>query len=57
LEAVNTLPEWMDRGLDFVTEHGPWMMLFVILIPLALTMALVWKTKEIIFASVFDAQH
>jgi hypothetical protein len=57
LEQMYTLPEWVDRALDFLAEHGPWMMLFVILVPLAMTMALIWKTKELIFTSVFNAEH
>jgi len=57
LQQIYTLPGWMDSALDFLTEHGTWIVLFVILIPLAMTMALVWKTKELIFASVFNAER
>jgi hypothetical protein len=57
LEQMYTLPGWVDRGLEFLDEHGPWLILFVVLIPLAMTMALVWKTKELIFSSVFNAEH
>lgn len=56
LEQMYSLPAWVDKGLDFFAEQGAWMILFVILIPLAMTMALVWKTKELIFASVFNAE-
>lgn len=56
LEQMYTLPAWVDKSLDFLAEQGPWIVLFIILIPLALTMALVWKTKELIFASVFNAE-
>lgn len=39
----------------FLTEGGLWVVLFVALLPVALTMALVWKIKELIFHSVFGA--
>ncbi|MGZ4971223.1 MAG: hypothetical protein ACXWDN_00555 [Limisphaerales bacterium] len=57
LEQMYSLPAWVDKALDFVAEQGPWIILFVILIPMALTMALIWKTKELIFASVFNAER
>lgn len=36
----------LDRG-------GQWVVLFLILLTVAMTMALIWKTKEVIFNSVF----
>jgi hypothetical protein len=36
---------------------GVWLMLFLILPPIAMTMALIWKVKEVIFASVFGSDH
>jgi hypothetical protein len=33
------------------------MLVFLILLPLSMTMALIWKTKEVILASVFDVRH
>jgi hypothetical protein len=57
LEQMYSLPAWVDKVLDFLNEQGPWIILFVVLIPLAMTMALIWKTKELIFASVFNADH
>jgi hypothetical protein len=57
LDQMYSLPAWVDRVLNFFNEHGPWMILFVVLIPLAMTMALIWKTKELIFASVFNGEH
>ena len=39
-------------------EHGShWALIFLVLLPLAMTMALIWKTKEVILDSVFGAQH
>jgi hypothetical protein len=43
------LTDW----LSFMAEGGMWMMLFLVLLPLAITMALLWKIKEVIFHSVF----
>ena len=40
---------WLDRG-------GLWALLFLILLPMAMTMALIWKTKEVILDSVFGAR-
>ena len=57
LDQMYSLPAWVDRVLNFLTEHGPWIILFVVLIPLAMTMALIWKTKELIFASVFNGER
>lgn len=37
----------LDRG-------GIWVLLFMILLPIAMTMALVWKIKEVILSSVFS---
>lgn len=34
---------------------GLWVILFLVLLPLAITMALIWKIKEVILASVFGA--
>ncbi|HAM71356.1 MAG TPA: hypothetical protein DCM86_06910 [Verrucomicrobiales bacterium] len=39
--------------LSFMSEGGLWVILFLVLLPLAMTMALLWKIKEVIFQSVF----
>jgi hypothetical protein len=37
-----------------MAEHfGLWLLVFFVLLPLAMTMALLWKTKEVILGSVF----
>ena len=33
--------------------HGFWIFLFLVLLPLAVTMALIWKIKQVILDSVF----
>ena len=41
--------------LENLWPGGLWVMLFLVLLPLAMTMALLWKTKEVILESVFGA--
>jgi hypothetical protein len=43
------LPVWLDQG-------GVWALVFLVLLPLAMTMALIWKTKEVILDSVFGSK-
>lgn len=38
----------LDRG-------GPWFLVILVLLPVAMTMALLWKTKEVILDNVFGA--
>ena len=46
------LPLDLDR---LVVSGGAWLIVFLALVPLALTMALVWKIKQVILDSVFGA--
>jgi hypothetical protein len=55
LRATPTLLEFGIRSVWF-NELGLWLLVFFALLPLAMTMALIWKTKETIFDSVFDAK-
>jgi hypothetical protein len=50
--AAFTLPFDLDRLLG---SAGLWLMVFLALLPLAMTMALLWKIKEVILDSVFGA--
>ena len=43
--------------LRLVEPAGQWILLFLILLPMAITMSLIWKIKEAILASVFGADH
>ncbi len=47
-----TLPFDVDRLLG---SGGLWLMVFLALLPLAMTMALLWKIKEVILESVFGS--
>jgi len=40
--------------VGYLVENGShWALIFLVLLPLAMTMALIWKTKEVILESVF----
>ena len=52
----HTLPFWLGAVLN-VIEHGSlWFLIVLVLLPLAMTMALLWKTKEVILDNVFGAK-
>jgi hypothetical protein len=46
---VGWLLVWLDRGSRLL-------LIFFVLLPLAMTMALIWKTKEVILDAVFGAR-
>jgi hypothetical protein len=48
----------LDPGmlLVWLNRLGLWMFIFFALLPLAMTMALIWKTKEVILDSVFGTK-
>jgi hypothetical protein len=55
LTCLPVLPGWLVLWVDAATATGIWLALFLVLMPLTLTMALVWKIKEVIFASLTGA--
>jgi hypothetical protein len=57
LAPINNLPYFLNHFMAVMQPFGLWLVLFLILLPVAMTMALLWKVKEVIFASVFDAQN
>jgi hypothetical protein len=49
-------PELLQFAGIYFQELGPlspWLLVFLVLLPLAMTMALIWKIKEVILESVF----
>jgi hypothetical protein len=50
LSKVPNLPAFVWQWLQATRGGGMWIVLFLVLLPLAMTMALVWKIREIIFA-------
>ncbi len=55
LTRLPLLPVWLDRWMEAAAAAGVWLALFLILMPLAMTMALLWKIKEVIFSSLTNA--
>jgi len=49
--------EKFGRFLEFVQRFHRWFIIAFILLPVAMTMALLWKTKEVILESVFGGRH
>jgi hypothetical protein len=47
------LPLWANTILSTLERGSMWFLILLILLPLAMTMALIWKTKEVILESVF----
>ncbi len=56
LTRVTHLPHLVIDFLVLWERVGQWVMLFLVLLPIAMTMALMWKTKEVILSSVFGAE-
>lgn len=50
---VLPLPHQAQMVFYFLDRAGLWLMLFPILFPIAMTMALIWKIKEVILGSIF----
>jgi len=57
LGQVPKLPRWL-QGVAAIIEHGSfWFLIPLVLLPVAMTMALLWKTKEVILENVFGAER
>jgi hypothetical protein len=56
LVRATRIPPVLIEFLVIWERFGQWIMLFLILLPIAMTMALLWKTKEVILASVFGSE-
>ncbi len=54
---VSPLPPAANSMFYLLDHNGALITLFVLLLPVAMTMALVWKVKEVILASVFGPGH
>jgi hypothetical protein len=53
---IREVPAQLESIFFIFNRLGPWLLLFLALLPLALTMALIWKTKETVMDSVFGAR-
>jgi hypothetical protein len=54
LHRIQELPVFLGRLVQVIEAGHQWILLFSILLPLAMTMTLIWKIKEVVLASVFD---
>lgn len=54
---MSRVPESLQAVLVVWDWGGLWLMILLTLLPLAMTMALIWKTKEVILESVFGGHH
>lgn len=51
------IPKWLGALLETFNRGTFWFLIPLVLLPLAMTMALIWKTKEVILESVFSSKH
>jgi hypothetical protein len=51
-----TIPINLEAAGQVIWQFRYWVFIFLALLPLAMTMALIWKTKEVIFDSVFGGK-
>ncbi len=56
LAQIPTVPAALENSFFILSRVGPWLLLFLGLLPLAMTMALIWKIKEFVLAGVFGAR-
>jgi hypothetical protein len=57
LSQLRTMPLWLGALLSAVDHVTFWLIIPLVLLPLAMTMALLWKTKEVILESVFGGDR
>ena len=53
MSLIDEPPELLFRLVAMAAQFRPWLFMAFVLIPLSMTMSLLWKTKESILASVF----
>ena len=54
LRQIDHLPFLMMQAIHAIDGTRQWLLVFLILLPLAMTMTLIWKIKEVVLASVFE---
>ncbi len=57
LGQFHALPLWLGTVVSVMERSSLWFLIVLILLPLAMTMALLWKTKEVILDNVFGASR
>jgi hypothetical protein len=56
LGQFRTVPLWLGMIAALMERGSLWFLVVLVLLPLAMTMALLWKTKEVILDSIFGAK-
>lgn len=56
VREIDNLPDVVITFISFLELVRHWLLVFLILLPIAMTMTLIWKIKETIFASVFSPE-
>jgi len=57
LEQIDYLPRIAAQVMMALEQRGIWLVFFLALIPFAMTLALIWKIKETIFAAIINAER
>ncbi len=57
LARAQSIPRWLGIIAAIMDRGSFWFLVVLVLLPLAMTMALLWKTKEVILESIFSAKH
>jgi hypothetical protein len=57
LGQFRTMPLWLGMIAAIMERGSFWFLVILVLLPLAMTMALLWKTKEVILDSIFSAKE
>jgi len=57
LAQFQALPVWLGTVVATMERGSFWFLILLVLLPLAMTMALLWKTKEVILDNVFGASR
>jgi hypothetical protein len=55
VQQIERLPILAVHIIRAIESSRPWLLVFVVLLPLAMTMTLLWKIKEVVLASVFES--
>ncbi len=56
LQEVRALPVFLIELLRVLELSRQWLLVFLVLLPLAMTMSLIWKIKEVVMGSVFGQE-
>jgi hypothetical protein len=55
LQEIDQLPVLVITILEAIDEHRRWLVIFFVVMPVAMTMSLLWKIKEIVLTGIFGS--